>query len=168
MKSSGRPLGVPPSTTCSSTPPPPRIRARGPECRSMELSCMRAFALLLVALVLVSCGGGGGHSLPYSSTQTPSPPTPTPAPTGTPGVPTSILVSGPSACFTGNVQNGFTMPDVVPVTLAAIPVDATGNLLVGAGAPTVTVASNSTALGVTPLASSPDSFTLTGNPALFS
>ncbi|MBV8600038.1 MAG: hypothetical protein JO359_00590 [Candidatus Eremiobacteraeota bacterium] len=139
---------------------------------ALRLSRRRAyaFAFLAVSLILAACSSGN-KTLPYSPTGTPTPfvPTPTPTPTATPqNAPKSILVTAVTPCLLGTVQNGYTMPDLVPQSLAAIPVDSNGNLEIGPSAPTVTVTSASPSnLSVAPGTNSPNSFTLTGNPLAF-
>jgi len=79
------------------------------------------------------------------------------------GVPHTLQVAAQSAGAQPTGASSFTITGVFPVSLEAIALDADGNIIVGPGAPTYTVAQTSGTAYATanPSASSPNTFTLT-------
>ncbi|MBV8355430.1 MAG: hypothetical protein JO101_08935 [Candidatus Eremiobacteraeota bacterium] len=119
--------------------------------------------LALLSLVVAATGCMSTKTLPYASTLPPGSVTPTPAPAAV-----SVQLSAASPCLIGSTQTGFSIPDVIPQTLAALPLDANNNLILGAGAPAVTVTSGTpNALAVATSPAGANYFTLTGNPQNF-
>jgi hypothetical protein len=80
------------------------------------------------------------------------------------GVPTAIEVNAQSASVTGTIGAGFTLNGLtMGGTLQAVALDADGDVIIGAGAPTFTVAQSSgtSFTIVQPTTTAPNSFTLT-------
>jgi DNA-binding beta-propeller fold protein YncE len=78
------------------------------------------------------------------------------------GVPASALIVSTATALAGSVTTGFSLTSSTPVTVLVFAVDADGNIIVGAGAPSVTLTSSAPAqLSVTePTASTPNTVEL--------
>jgi hypothetical protein len=79
------------------------------------------------------------------------------------GVPQSILIAPlpGQTSVSGNQGQGFTVAGTSPVSFIVAALDASANVIVGPGSPTLTVASGSPALTVTSSSTSPNEFVLT-------
>jgi sugar lactone lactonase YvrE len=125
------------------------------------MSLRRAVALASFC-ALAACGGGGGgggsHALP-----SPSAATPTPVPTVTSGTPTSAgLVFSNDPHVSGTQATGYTIVGNQPLTFTAASFTASGAMIVGSAAPTLTVQSGDSAISVqpAPTQANPDAFRL--------